>query len=46
MQDPAAWTFPYWNDELAAYQSDQLFASDALRGDGAARPAPSRRGRR
>jgi hypothetical protein len=24
------WTLPYWNDELAKYQSDQLFASDAL----------------
>jgi dihydrofolate reductase len=24
------WTMPYWNDELAAYQSEQLFASDAL----------------
>ena len=24
------WTIPYWNDELAKYQSDQLFASDAL----------------
>lgn len=25
-----SWTAPYWNDELAAYQRDQLFASDAL----------------
>jgi dihydrofolate reductase len=24
------WTVPYWNDELAKYQSDQLLASDAL----------------
>jgi dihydrofolate reductase len=24
------WTLPYWNDALAKYQSDQLFASDAL----------------
>jgi len=24
------WTIPYWNDEIAKYQSDQLFASDAL----------------
>jgi dihydrofolate reductase len=24
------WTVPYWNDELGEYQSDQLFASDAL----------------
>ncbi len=24
------WTIPYWNDELAGYQSDLLFASEAL----------------
>jgi dihydrofolate reductase len=24
------WTVPYWNDELAKYQSDQLLTSDAL----------------
>jgi dihydrofolate reductase len=38
MEDPGpagefahrGWTVPYWNDELAKYQSDQLFASDAL----------------
>ncbi len=38
MQDPGGvgeierggWSSPYWNDELANYQSDQLFASDAL----------------
>ena len=24
------WTAPYWNDELLKYQSDLLFASDAL----------------
>jgi dihydrofolate reductase len=24
------WTGPYWNDELSAYQSELLFASDAL----------------
>jgi len=24
------WTMPYWNNELAKYQSDLLFASDAL----------------
>jgi dihydrofolate reductase len=24
------WTMPYWNDELAKYQSDLLFTSDAL----------------
>jgi dihydrofolate reductase len=38
MQDPGGvgeieqggWSSPYWNDELANYQTDQLFASDAL----------------
>jgi dihydrofolate reductase len=38
MQDPGGvgeierggWSNPYWNDELAKYQSDQLFASDVL----------------
>jgi dihydrofolate reductase len=38
MQDPGGvgeierggWSNPYWNDELAKYQWDQLFASDAL----------------
>jgi dihydrofolate reductase len=24
------WTIPYWNDELAQYQNELLFASDAL----------------
>ena len=24
------WTVPYWNDEIAEWQGDQLFASDAL----------------
>jgi dihydrofolate reductase len=24
------WTVPYWNDEIAKWHSDQLFASDAL----------------
>jgi dihydrofolate reductase len=24
------WTIPYWNDDMAKYQSEQLFASDAL----------------
>src|SRR5215813_5438534 len=28
-EDPG-WTMPYWNDELAKYQSELLFASDAL----------------
>jgi hypothetical protein len=26
----SGWTLPYWNDELAEYQSELLFASDAL----------------
>jgi dihydrofolate reductase len=38
MQDPGGvgeierggWSSPYWNDELAKYQTDQLFGSDAL----------------
>jgi dihydrofolate reductase len=38
MEDPGGtgefehrgWTIPYWNDQLAKYQSDHLFASDAL----------------
>jgi dihydrofolate reductase len=38
MEDPGpagdfehrGWTSPYWNDELAEYQSELLFASDAL----------------
>ena len=38
MEDPGpagefeyrGWTLPYWNDELAEYQSQLLFASDAL----------------
>jgi hypothetical protein len=24
------WSLPYWNDELSEYQSELLFASDAL----------------
>ncbi len=24
------WTVPYWNDEIAKWQTDQLFSSDAL----------------
>jgi dihydrofolate reductase len=38
MEDPGAaesndfggWTIPYWNDELAAFKAEELFASDAL----------------
>ncbi|RNF39883.1 dihydrofolate reductase family protein [Planococcus salinus] len=29
MEDPS-WTAPYWNDEIAKFQLDLLFASDAL----------------
>ena len=29
MENPA-WTRPYWNDEIAAFKFDELFASDAL----------------
>jgi dihydrofolate reductase len=29
MEEPA-WTAPYWNDEIAKYKYDELFASDAL----------------
>ena len=28
MEDPA-WTAPYWNDEIARFKYDELFASDA-----------------
>jgi dihydrofolate reductase len=38
MEDPGpagkyehrGWTVPYWNDEIARWQTEQLFASDAL----------------
>ena len=38
MEDPGpagdyehrGWTVPYWNDEIATWQTEQLFASDAL----------------
>ncbi len=29
MEEPA-WTGPYWNDEIAQFKFDELFASDAL----------------
>jgi dihydrofolate reductase len=29
MEDPA-WTFPYWNDEIAAFKGEETSASDAL----------------
>jgi hypothetical protein len=30
MEAPEKWVFRFWNDELAKYAHDQLFASDAL----------------
>jgi dihydrofolate reductase len=38
MEDPGpageyeqrGWTVPYWNDDISQWQTDQLFASDAL----------------
>ena len=29
MEEPA-WTFPYWNDEIAKFKADETLASDAL----------------
>ena len=29
MEEPS-WTMPYWNDEIAKFKFDELFASDAL----------------
>ncbi len=29
MEDPA-WTFPYWNDDIAAFKGEESLASDAL----------------
>ena len=26
----AGWTIPYWNDDIAAYKKDELFASDSM----------------
>ena len=30
MQDPHHWSFPYWNDDIAQFKYEELFASDAL----------------
>jgi dihydrofolate reductase len=27
---PQNWSFPFWNDEIAKFKHDELFASDAL----------------
>lgn len=29
MEEPA-WTMPYWNDDIAKFKYEELFASDAL----------------
>ena len=29
VEEPA-WTMPYWNDEIARFKFDELFASNAL----------------
>jgi dihydrofolate reductase len=29
MEDPQNWSFPYWNDEIAKFKKDELFATDA-----------------
>jgi dihydrofolate reductase len=30
IQDPHHWSFPYWNDDIAKFKYEELFASDAL----------------
>lgn len=30
MEAPNEWSFPYWNDDIAKFKYDELFASDAL----------------
>jgi dihydrofolate reductase len=30
MEAPDQWHFPYWNDEMGKYKSDELAAADAL----------------
>src|SRR5215204_6359323 len=30
MESPDKWHFPYWNDEMGKYKSDELAAADAL----------------
>ena len=30
VEAPEKWSFPYWNDEIAKFKHDELFASDAL----------------
>ena len=30
VEAPEKWSFPFWNDEIAKFKHDELFASDAL----------------
>jgi dihydrofolate reductase len=30
MEEPQKWSFPFWNDEIAKFKLDELFANDAL----------------
>ena len=30
MEAPEKWSFPYWNEEIAKFKFDELFASDFL----------------
>jgi dihydrofolate reductase len=29
LDEPQNWSFPYWNDEIAKFKTDELFATDA-----------------
>lgn len=30
IEEPQKWSFPFWNDEMAKFKLDELFASDVL----------------
>lgn len=30
IEDPHKWSFPFWNDEIAKFKQEELFASDAM----------------
>jgi dihydrofolate reductase len=30
MDDPGAWTFPYWSDETSEFKREELFAAEAM----------------
>jgi dihydrofolate reductase len=30
VDEPHTWSFPYWNDDLTKFKSDELFAGDAM----------------